>query len=309
MSAIPDLDLDLLRAFVAVADTGSFTTAAEIIGRSQSAVSQKILRLEDMLAMRVFERSSRSLTLTRDGERLLTAARRLLGHYEDFMQELRVPPKVAILRIGISENLVQTQLPQLLSRFSQHYPDVQFELTTTVSEELIGEYHAGRLDVVIAKTRKDRPGNPGRVIWREPLVWIAADHYRVDDGKPARLVMMRPPCIYRAVMTEALDAIHRQWLTACTASNFAGVQAAVLGGLGVTVLGKSFVQSGMKILQPSPQWPSLPTAEVSVLGEDPGMQHLIKPLVAILTEALLENSSLTLDVPPTQGSQAELAAL
>ncbi|MEZ2131237.1 MULTISPECIES: LysR family transcriptional regulator [unclassified Sinorhizobium] len=297
MTAIPDLEPDLLRAFVAVAETGSFTAAAEVIGRSQSAVSQKVLRLEDILQMRVFDRTSRSLSLTRDGERLLVAGKRLLAHYENFMQELRDPPKVSVLRLGISENLVQTQLPRLLSSFSHRYPDVQLELTTATSEELLADYDADRLDIVIAKTRKDGSPHPGRVIWREPLVWLAGPDYRADNRRPARLVMMRPPCIYRAVMTESLDAIGREWVTACTASNLLGIQAAVLGGLGVTVLGKSFAQNGMKVLPPSEHWPALPTAEVSVIGGTPEMQHIVRPLVTLLTESLLESASLTLDTP------------
>jgi DNA-binding transcriptional LysR family regulator len=300
---VPDLDPDLLRAFVAVAETGSFTAAADVVGRSQSAVSQKVLRLEDILQTRVFDRNSRSLSLTRDGERLLTAGRRLLIQYESFMRELRDPPKIATLRLGISENLVQTQLPRLLSRFSDLYPDVQLELTTTASEELLADYEGGHLDVVIAKTRKDGSPHPGRVIWREPLVWLVGPDYRADDRRPTRLVMMRPPCIYRAVMTEALDAIGREWVTACTTSNLLGIQASVLGGLGVTVLGKSFAQNGLQIIPPSEYWPALPTAEVSVIGEKPEMQHIIQPLLALLSEALLESGSLTLDTPLSTANQ------
>jgi DNA-binding transcriptional LysR family regulator len=303
MTILPDLEPDLLRAFVAVAETGSFTAAAEVVGRSQSAVSQKILRLEDILQMRVFDRTSRSLSLTCDGERVLVAGKRLLAHYESFMQELRDPPKVPLLRLGISENLVQTQLPRLLSRFSNLHPDVQLELTTTASEELLAEYEARRLDIVIAKRRKDGSPHPGRVVWREPLVWIAGPDYRMDDRRPVRLVMMRPPCIYRGVMTEALDAIGREWVTACTASNLIGIEAAVLGGLGVTVLGKSFVQNGMKILPPSERWPALPVAEVSVIGENPALQHIVQPLVALLTEALLESTSLILETPLTAANE------
>lgn len=294
---IPDPDPDLLRAFVAVAETGSFTAAAEVVGRSQSGVSQKVLRLEDLLQMRVFERNSRSLSLTRDGERLLTTARRLLTQYEGFMRELRDPPKVATLRLGISENLVQTQLPRLLSRFRELHPDLQLELTTTSSAELLASYEAGHLDVVVAKNRKDGSLRPGRVIWREQLAWLAGPEYRADDRRPARLVMMRPPCIYRAVMTEALDAIGREWVTACTTNNLLGAQAAVLGGLGVTVLGKSFAQNGLQIISPSEQWPALPTAEVSVIGEKPEMQHIVQPLLALLSETLLDSGGLTLNVP------------
>ncbi|AGW93314.1 LysR family transcriptional regulator [Ralstonia pickettii DTP0602] len=299
--AMQDVEPDLLRAFVAVAESGSFTAAAGLIGRSQSAVSQKVLRLEDVLDLRVFERSSRSLTLTRDGERALAAAKRLLGHYDAFLRELREPPKPALMRLGISENLVQTQLPRLLSRFSEQYPDVQIELATSASQDLLADYEAGALDVVIAKARKGGPAVRGRVIWREPLVWLAATGYRPDSRRPARLVMMRPPCAYREIMTDVLNDARREWVVACTASSLSGVQAAVLGGLGVTVLGKSFAQHGMRILSPSAQWPALPMAEVSVIGESPAMQPVIEPLVAMLTEALLESGSVTLETNSQSG--------
>lgn len=287
-----DVDPDLLRAFVAVAESGSFTAAADVIGRSQSAVSQKVLRLEDALDMRVFERTSRTLSLTRDGERVLVAGKRLLGHYDAFLRELREPPKTRMLRLGISENLVQTQLPQLLSRFSEQYPDIQIELTTSPSQHLLAEHEAKRLDVIIAKTRKSDGTDRGRVIWREPLVWLASATHEPDPRRPARLVMMRPPCFYREIMTDVLNNARRDWVTACTASNLTGVQAAVRGGLGVTVLGKSFAQEGMRILPTSAQWPVLPDTEISVVGGDASMQSVVEPLVAMLTEALLESTSL-----------------
>jgi DNA-binding transcriptional LysR family regulator len=295
---MPDIELDLLKAFVAVAETGSFTAAADVIGRSQSAVSQKVLRLEEVLQLRVFERTSRSLSLTLDGERVLLSARRLLAQYDEFIQELRQPRQVTTLRLGISENLIHTQLPRLLSRFNQQYPDVQLELTTGSGQELLDSHEAGLLDVVIAKRKKEGAAHRGRVVWREPLVWIAATDFRNDSKRPAKLVMRRAPCAYREVMTEALDAIHREWTTACTASNLIGVQAAVAGGLGVTVLGKSFVQNGMKILPASDQWPTLPATEVAIIGEDPSIQPLLQSLVALLTEALTESASLTLDSAP-----------
>ena len=284
--AMPDIDLDLLRAFVAVAETGSFTAAADRIGRSQSAVSQKILRLEDALELRVFERSSRALSLTGDGERLLAASRRLLGQYGDFVREVRAPVPVTTLRLGISENLVQVQLPLLLSRFHASHPEVRLILTTGSSQDLYAEHEAEQLDVVIAKTRKGGASPHGRVIWREPLAWIAATDFRNDHRRPAPLVMMRPPCAYREVMTEALDAIGREWVATCTARNLVGVQAAVLGGLGVTALGRSFVQPGMRILPPSDPWPALPATDVSVFGENAAMRPVIEALVATLGEVL-----------------------
>jgi len=294
----PSIDLSLLRAFVAVAETGSFTAAADAVGRSQSAVSQKVLRLEEALEMRVFERTSRALSLTVEGERLLAAGRQLLAHYDVFLQSVRTPTPATTLRLGISENLVQMQLPRLLSRFTQRYPDVRMELITSASQALFEDYEAGQLDVVIAKTRKGQALHGGRVIWREPLVWIAGGDFRNDHRRPARLVMMRPPCGYREVMTQTLNSARREWVTAVTASSLAGVQAAVLGGLGVTALGKSFVQPGMRLLPPSEHWPALPATEVSVAAQVPGMQQMIEPLIALLTEVLLESGG----APPASGS-------
>ncbi|CAB3766927.1 LysR substrate-binding domain-containing protein [Paraburkholderia humisilvae] len=292
------LDLDLLRAFITVAEVGSFTAAADVVGRSQSAVSQKVLRLEEFLGLRLMERTSRSLSITPDGERVLVAGRRLLEQYDTFMRDLRKPPQLASLRLGVSENLVQTQLPLLLSRVRERYPHLQLELTTGSSQDLIVNHEAGLLDVVLAKRKREGSPHRGRVIWREPLVWLAGSEFRNDPGRPARLVMMRPPCGYREVMTETLDAAHREWTTVCTASNLVGVQAAVAGGLGVTVLGKSFLQNGMKILPTSAQWPALPTSEVAVIGEDSVAQDIMRPLISLFVEILTESSMATLDATP-----------
>lgn len=288
-----DLEIDLLRAFIAVAETGSFTAAAEVISRSQSAVSQKIIRLEEVVGFRVFERTSRALTLTSDGERLLVGARRLMVHVDTFMRDLKVPATVERLRLGISENLVPTHLPRLLSRFCEMYPDIQLELTTGLSNDLLTDYENGLLDVVIAKQKIGANTPRGRIIWREPLVWMAANDYDVETSRPVRLVMMRPPCGYRDIMIEALATVGREWVSACLASNLMGVQAAVAGGLGVTALGASFLQEGMRILPASEKLPTLPSTEVAVIGEDVRIQHLVQPLVSLLTQGLMSRTGLT----------------
>jgi DNA-binding transcriptional LysR family regulator len=284
------VELDLLHAFVAVAESGSFTAAADVVGRSQSAVSQKVLRLEEALNVRVFERTSRSLKLTPEGERVLASGRRLLAHYEAFMHELREPPQPEHLRLGVSETLVQAQLPPILARFGERFPAVQLDLTTGSSKDLIASHEAGLLDVVFAKRKREGSPRRGRVIWREPLVWLAAQSYRSNPASPARLVMMPPPCAYREVMTETLDASRREWAVACTASNLIGLQAAVLGGLGVTVLGKSFLHSGMKILPTSAQWPALPASEVAVICDNPAIKSTVQALVSLFVDVLTEGS-------------------
>jgi DNA-binding transcriptional LysR family regulator len=288
----PDLEIDLLRAFVAVAETGSFTAAAEVVGRSQSAVSQKVLRLEEILDRRVFERTSRTLTLTRDGEHLLVTARRMLELNDAAMRALREPPAVGNLRLGISEDFIPSQLPQLLARFSRLYPGVSLDLMTGLSCDLLQAYNDGRLDAVIAK--KDGKAQRGRIIWREPLVWMVSADYVVDASKPAKLVMLRAPCTYRELMISSLDSVRREWTAACTASSLMGVQAAVAGGLGVTVLGRSFVQQGMQILRAPEHWPPLPMTEIVVIGEGSKEAQLVQPLVAFLTESLAGSEKIPL---------------
>lgn len=279
----PDLEIDLLRAFVAVAETGGFTAAAEVVGRSQSAVSQKILRLEETLGRRVFERTSRSLTLTQDGEKLLVMARRML-ELNDVAVRALLEPAAGNLRLGVSEDFVPNLLPGMLARFQRLYPGLHLELKTGLSCELLAAYDAGQLDAVIAK--KDGIAQRGRVIWREPLVWMAAADYRADFGRPAPLVMLPPPCTYRDVMIRALDSVRRDWFAACTASSLTGIRAAVAGGLGVTVLGRSFIGADMQALRAPEHWPALPTTEIVVLGEERAEAEAVRPLVGFLTENL-----------------------
>lgn len=288
----PDLEIDLLRAFVAVVETGSFTAAADAVGRSQSAVSQKVLRLEEILGRRVFNRTSRSLSLTSDGERLLVAARRLLDFNDSLLRELHEPDAAGVLRLGISEDFIPAQLPALLARFGRIYPNVRLELMTGLSCQLLQAYDADRLDAVIAK--KDGVAQRGRVIWREPLVWMASADYRPDPDQPLRLVLLPPPCTYRELMISTLDAVRRDWVAACTASSLMGIQAAVAGGLGVTVLGRSFVQPHMQILRTSEHWPVLPMTEIVVVGEDGKADALVRPLVNFLTESLSGSEALLL---------------
>lgn len=284
-----DLEIDLLRAFTAVAQAGGFTAAAGLVGRSQSAVSQKVLRLEGILGQRLFERTSRTLSLTPAGERFLVTARRILELNDIAIRDMRTPTASGSLRLGVAEDFVPRQLPSMLARFRRFYPGVHVELKTGLSCELLSAYDAGELEAVIAK--KDGEAQRGRVIWREPLVWIASARYVPDHDRPKPLVMLQPPCTYREVMVRALDSVRREWFAACTASSLMGVQAAVAGGLGITVLGRSFVQDDMQILQTPEHWPALPMTEIVLLGENSDKADLVEPLVSFLTESLVDGGA------------------
>lgn len=280
----PDLEIDLLRAFTTVAETGSFTAAADVVGRSQSAVSQKIIRLEELLGRPLFKRTSRSLALTGEGERLLSAARRMLEFNDLAVRTLVETPEVGSLRIGISEDFVPHHLPALLGRFATLCPAVRLELMTGLSCNLLAAYDEDRLDVVIAK--KDGRAQRGRVIWREPLAWICAADATYGPDETVPLVLLPTPCTYRGVAIGALDSVRREWRVACTANSLAGARAAVAGGFGVTVLGRSFVQEGLRVIAPSDLWPALPMTEIVVIGEETTEARIVQPLLSFLTDTL-----------------------
>lgn len=284
---LPDLEIDLLRAFVAVSESGGFSAAASTLGRSQSAVSQKILKIEQKLGTRLFDRTSRSLALTIQGEQLLAPARRILELNDAVVRGFISPSAVSSLRLGIAEDFVPRQLPALLARFLKLYPRIQLELMTGLSCDLLDAYDAEAIDLVIAK--KDGAAQRGRVIWREPVVWLAAEDFELDPNEPVPLVLIKLPCSYRDRMIQTLDSVRREWFAACTATSMAGLQAAVAGGLGVSVLGHSFVQSGLRVIAPPEHWPALPMSEVVVLGEERTQAEVVEPLLSFLMHELDNN--------------------
>ncbi|HXP01367.1 MAG TPA: LysR family transcriptional regulator [Luteibacter sp.] len=282
MMTRPDIEIDLLRALMAVAETGGFTAAAERLNRTQSAVSQKIARLEEQLGWKVFDRNSRGLRLTARGEALLDRSRKLLAQYERFIDDVRESSVYTTLRLGVSENLTVTRLPGLLARLNAAYPDMRIELSTGIGADLLHDLDEGRLDILVAKQRGGESGRRGRVAWREPMVWVAATSFRENDSVDARLVLMREPCAYREAAIAALDGAGRPWTVACTVGNLSGVEAAVLGGLGVAPQARSFARAGMKILRTSRRWPALPESEVAVFGRGADQAALVESLVEML---------------------------
>ncbi|WP_024275786.1 LysR substrate-binding domain-containing protein [Hyphomicrobium sp. 802] len=282
-SATPDLEIDLLRALVAVADGGSFTAAADTLGRTQSAVSQKIKRLEDLVGLPVIDRNSRILSLTATGAQLLVGARRLLELNDDIIRSLRAPISSGTLRVGICEDFVPHQLSRLLLRFQRLYPDVHLNINTSLTHELMEAFDNDSLDLVIGTKQFD---DRGRIIWREPMVWFAADDFQFNLDRPVPLVLLREPCMYRDLMFSTLDAARQEWTIACTVSSLMGVQAAVEGGLGISLLGQSFIKSNMKILRVPDHWPPLPKTEIVVLGQDNARRDLAQPLIQFLIDGM-----------------------
>jgi DNA-binding transcriptional LysR family regulator len=256
------LDFELLRAFVAVADCGGFHRAAERLHLTQSTVSQQIKRLELETKRPLFRRTTRSVALTDDGEMLLGDARRLLQLEEAARQRLAAPRLSGTVRLGVVEEVAVGSLPSALGRFAALHSGVKLELQLGISAELIDQLNAGRLDVVLAK----RPlgTSRGRLVWREPLVWAAADTFDLVPGAALPLALYRERSVSREAALVALRAADFPWEIVCTSPSLTGVRAAALAGLAVTPLPASAIVTGLRALGPEAGLPPLPALEFAV---------------------------------------------
>lgn len=282
-----NLEIDLLRCFVAVADTGSFTLAGDIVGRTQSAVSQRVKRLEDLVQRQLFLRDRRDLSLTRDGEILLGHARQMLTFNDATVRTFAPRGAQTRLRLGIADDFIPHHIVGLLEEFRRRHPGLEVDVQTGMSCGLNRAFDAGEIDLVVAK--KDGEAQRGRVIWREPLCWISAESFRCEASAPLPLVLLPPPCTYRALAIDTLDKSGHAFRIACTAESIVGVQAAVACGMGVTVLGRSFVRSGLVLLSSRETLPILPYTEITLLGEERVSAQVTHTLVESLREALRRN--------------------
>jgi DNA-binding transcriptional LysR family regulator len=283
------LDPDLLRAFVAVVECGGFSPAAERLLRGQSAVSLQIKRLEDRLGVRLLDRGPRHLAVTREGELILDQARRILALNDELLARAREPELEGVVRLGAPEDFATTRLPTLLAEFHRSHPKVALEVTCELTIELLGRFHAGGLDLALVKREPSGPIE-GRRVWREPLVWVAAD--RAASGEAVLPLVCSPrPCLHRKRATEALDGIGRRWRIAYSCGSLAGNHAAVRAGLGLAVLPKDQVPADLAILnEREAGLPELQDTEVALL-EAPSLAAPARRLREHIVHALEHNEA------------------
>lgn len=288
MAALPSLDIDLLRAFVAVAETGSFTRAAGRLGRVQSAVSMQVKRLEEVAGSRLFDRSRRRVALSEDGEVLLGYARRMLSLNEEALSNLGQAVVDGTLRLGSADTAAYF-LPGILSRFARAFPRVQLEVRCDRSWHLLDALDAGELDLALLTQQGNRTG--GRSLRREPLVWASARGWTVHEADPLPLAVFAPGCAYRAAAMDALDGIGRRWRVAYSSTSVAGVQAAAMTGLALGVLPRGMLLKGMRVLGAEEGLPPLPDYAITLHGRLDGQPAP----AARLAEAIVAQLALPLD--------------
>jgi len=255
-----------LKSFVAIAETGNFGRAAATVNRTQSALSLQIKKLEDQLGCALFDRGGRKVTLTPEGEIFLSYARRMIQLQWEAYSRLREPEVEGEIRFGTPEDFATHYLPEVLASFRQHHPRVQLNVACDLTLNLMDGFHRGEYDLILAKRDPQRVKG-GTKVWREPLVWAAADGYQ--PGEELSLVLAPQPCIYRARALAALDRARRSWHISYTSPSLAGTLAAVKAGMGITVLPEHMIPEGIHpVRKEETRLPHLADAEIALMKKD-----------------------------------------
>lgn len=282
-----NLDLELLRTFVAVVDGGGFTRAAQRLHRTQSTVSQQLKRLEERLATSLLARNTRSLSLTERGELLLGYARRLLALNDEALAALDETRLQGRVRLGSAQEVADGGLADLLAHFSRLHPNVSLEVRVDANLKLRDEVERGELDLAVLFQEPGQVPNGSigcEVIARLRRVWVASPSLPIPAEEPLPLVLSNGPCVFRNAVLDTLNAIGRPWRIALSTPSLAGMRAALRAGLGVGVRTERWLESDLHIIEDV--FPALPDVELVLLSAPDTGEAVVEKLRAALREAL-----------------------
>jgi DNA-binding transcriptional LysR family regulator len=254
---LPLLDLDVLRTFVAIAETGSFTLAASAVFRTPSAVSMQIKKLEEILGRAVFTRDARSVALTSDGEILLGFARRLLAINREAVSKFVLPDISGIVRLGSPDDFGERVLPFVLKRFAETHPSIAVDVTIDQSVNLRRRMAERTLDITLLTDASGVYASDSEVLFTEPIVWAGMKGGCAHMREPLPVSLWEEGCAWRAGALEALGREGRSYRVAYMSAHTAGQRAAILSDLAVAPLPKSFIGEDLVELGPKDGLPKM----------------------------------------------------
>ncbi len=278
------LDMDTLRAFVALADLGGLAQAGRRIGRTEAAISQQLKRLEERAGQDLFTRQGRRLKMTEAGELLLGYARRILALNDEALAAVRGIDLSGQVRFGTSQDFGEAWLPPVLAQFRRAYPSISLEVRVDGGTRSVQAVEAGELDFALALGLGER--GRCRTIGRLPLVWIAHEDFEWDRRTPLPLAVFTAPCRFRNRGVAALDAAEVPWSIALTSPGLHGVWTAVRAGLGVTIRTPQGLLPGLQIVNEKFGLPVLGDVDVSLYFRDSACPPAVESLAQMLTERL-----------------------
>ena len=280
---LPLLDNDVLRTFVAIAETGNFSTAAEAVYRTPSAVSMQIKKLEEQLNTVLFLRDARSVTLTQGGEVLLSYARRMLQLSNEAVSRFIIPELSGVVRLGAPEDIGERLLPSVLKRFADICPGITVDVTIDMSAGLRRRMEEQRLDLALINCASRSVPSGGEVVFRERLVWVGAKCGTAHRKDPLPISIWEEGCIWRSEALAQLEKSKRAYRVAYLSGHTMAQRAAVISDLAVAPMPRSYVTDEMRILGERDGLPELGGFDIRLLTP----QKLSDP-VRIVAESIRE---------------------
>lgn len=284
-----DLDIALLRTFVAIVDTGGLTSAGRKVGRTQPAITHQIRRLEDLIGRTLFDDNRRKLSLTHDGEVLLEFARAMLRLNDEARDRFSAPDIAGHVTLGTPDLYASYILPEVLENFSRSHPNVEIELRCTRSIHLHAALERDEIDIALMTNQPEF--RRGQLIRREPLVWVAGVGSSPELRKPLPLAVLPQGSVYRHLALEALGSAGQQWSIRSVCDSIAGLQAAVFAGLAVSVFPRCAIIPNVRCLDEADGLPKLPPVELVMHRKSQGISDAAEQLAQYIARELGDSVS------------------
>ena len=258
------IDIDQLRTFIAIAETGSFTKAAEVVHKTQSAVSMQMKRLEERLNTPIFARDGRASKLTEDGERLLDYARRIVKLNLEALAAFSGPELSGRVRLGVPDDYADRYLPEIMARFSRSYPGVELTVLVRAVGRSAAPHRCQRSRPCDHHHHRNASGT-AEPFRQERLLWVTSVRHATHTENPLPLALGKQSCAWRRIALERLEGLGRPHRVIYTSSNAGAYVAAVLSGLAVSVVPESTLRPGMRVLTPADGFPELPYCRIGLV--------------------------------------------
>lgn len=286
MSLPQTLDPDLLRTFVFIAEDGSFTRAATRVGRTQSAVSMQVQRLETLLGQKLLARGKGgTVQLTPHGQFLLARAKEMLALNDGIVTSFRSPAVQGTVRLGTPDDYALRYVPQVLRRFAENHPSVQVDVLCLPSHLLIQRLRAGELDLALCSEGHEPDGWPVTTLWRGPLSWVTSDKYAPHRQDPLPVAFaVGEHCTWSTMARRALEDAGRAYRVAYSAGTLMGSMAPVVAGLAVTVSTTSWLPDGLRPVRPGEGLPTLPPSAIFMVKAPDARQPVTDVLAQYMAD-------------------------
>ncbi len=289
-----DINLDLIRCFLTVVESGGFTQASKRLHVTQSGITLKIKRLEENLKCKLFKRTVQPLELSAEGEVVLGYARRLLDLNEEMVQRVAKPKKDNGLRLGVVDHFGPQLLPQWLAEFKKRFPKVKIFSDLGMTQDLLKDLEDDNYDLVIASAGytamgeyKLAPSIQETLLQREQMLWVTAQNSNIDPTiDPLPLVMFGSKCRFRPIALEGLQKAGRTYEIVFVGGNLNSIQTGVEADLGISVLSPLSLSQRMVVLGSEAGLPDLQSADLAIYSRKTPSHPMIPRLTTFLVESV-----------------------